>query len=88
MKIIIGVDPSTLGYHEICTINAETLETLDSVKKKGNQATIATIQDLTARYHDIYDDLTLVVGIEYQNNLLRDTAQALEYPVYPGQRPG
>lgn len=82
MDVIIGVDPSTLGYNQICCMDARELTVLAEMKVDGHEETITEIANWIKKRRKTHRVKDFVLGIEFQRNILDLAVERLKIPVY------
>ncbi len=80
-QLIIGVDPSRKGNHEICLIGSD-LNIIHKQKVKGNQAAIELLKELVALARQGPKPMDILIGIEHTDGTLLEDALQVGAPVY------
>jgi hypothetical protein len=81
MSVIIGIDPSTLGYNQICFMDGD-LKVLFETKVEGHQETIAAIAEWIKKRRKSHKEKDFKLGIEFQRNILELAVKELNIPVF------
>lgn len=81
MSVIIGIEPSKLGYNQICFMDGD-LKVLDETQVKGHQETIAAIAEWIKKRRKSHKEKDFKLGIQFRRNILELAVKELNIPVF------